>query len=114
MATPIIAFNRKGLFGIETVGTPTVTADDVTFNFESHPYANVPYNGALIVRITTAIPTGTTGTLPVYFKTGSNPRVAVTKVGGVPLTAADVPSTGYFLFFYDYRTGVVEAFSSVI
>lgn len=114
MATPIIAFNKFGIYGISNVGTPTVTATEVTLNFESHPYVRTPYNGLLLVRIATAIPTGTTGTLPVFFQTGSNPRVAATKVGGVPLTAADLPSTGYYLFFYDSNSGIFEALSAVI
>lgn len=114
MATPIIPFNRKGIYGIASVGTPTVTATEVTFNFEAHPYANIPFNGALIVRITAAIPAGTTGTLPVFFKTGNEASVAVTKTGGVPLTAADIPSTGYYWLFYDSNTKVVEVFSAVV
>lgn len=114
MATPIIPFNRFGIFGIESVGTPTVTADDITFKFQEHPYVNAPYNGVLIVRITTGSPIGGDGTLPVFFQTGNNARVAVTKVGGVPLTAADVINTGYYWFFYDSRTGVLQAFSAVI
>ena len=114
MATPIIPFNTRGIYGVESVGTPVVTATDVTFKFQGHPYVNAPYNGALIVRITTAAPDGTTGTLPVYFQTGNNPRVAVTKADGAPLTAADVLTTGYYWFFYDYRTGVLQAFNSVV
>lgn len=113
MDTPIIPFNRRGIFGISTVGTPAVTTTAVTFNFESHPYVNAPYNGILLVRITTAIPTGTTGTLPVFFMTGNNTSRAVTKVGGVPLTAADIPTTGYYLMFYDSNSGVLEMISAV-
>lgn len=113
MATPIVPFNRFGIFGIESVGTPTVTADDITFKFQDHPYVNAPFNGALIVRITTAAPAGGTGTIPVFFQTGNNPRVAVTKGDGSPLTAADVLSTGYYWFFYDSRTGVLQAFSPI-
>lgn len=110
---PIIAFNKRGTFGISSVGTPVVTATDVTFSFESHPYVNAPFNGILLVRISTAIPTGTTGTLPVFFQTGTNTRRAVTKVGGVPLTAADIPSTGYYLLFYDSNAGILEVISAV-
>ncbi len=112
MARPI-PFNRFGIFGITSVGTPAVTTTEVTFTFTDHPYVSSPYNGLLLVNVTTAIPTGTTGTLPIVFKTG-NVTKAATKVGGVPLTAADVPSTGYLLFFYDRTTGVFEALTSVI
>lgn len=114
MATPIIPFNSRGIYGIESVGTPTVTTTDLTFKFQDHPYVNVPFNGALIVRITTAAPVGGDGTLPVFFQTGNNPRVAVTKANGEPFTAADVANTGYYWFFYDSRTGVLQAFSAVV
>lgn len=114
MAAPIIPFNTRGIYGVESVGTPVVTATDITFKFQGHPYVNAPYNGALIVRITAAAPDGTTSTLPVYFQTGNNPRIAATKAGGTPLTVADIPSAGYYWFFYDYRTGVLQAFNSVV
>lgn len=114
MPTPFIPFNRFGIIGIESVGTPAVTTTDITFKFQDHPYVNAPFNGALIVRITTAAPTGGDGTLPVFFQTGNNARVAVTKADGAPLTAADVLTTGYYWFFYDYRTGVLQTFNSVV
>ncbi|MCM1079679.1 MAG: hypothetical protein NC344_10250 [Bacteroidales bacterium] len=107
-------FNRSGIWGIKSVGTPTVTADSVTFNFTSHPFLMTPYNGILIVDITAAAPTGTTGTLPVFFKTGNNARVAATKGGGVPLTSADISASGYYLFFFDRGAGTFQVFNSVV
>lgn len=114
MATPIIPFNSRGIFGIESVGTPTVTTTEITFRFQDHPYVNAPFNGALIVRITTGAPVGGDGTLPVFFQTGNNPRVAVTKADGAPLTAADVQTSGYYWLFYDSRTGVLQTFNAVV
>lgn len=113
MAQPI-PFNRRGIYGIKSVGAPTVTADDVTINFDAHPFVQAPYNGILIVDLSATAPTGTTGTLPVYFKTGNNARVAVTKAGGVALTAADIASTGYYLFFYDRASNTIQTFNSVV
>lgn len=113
MAIPI-PFNRQGIWGIASQGAPTVTATDVTFNFESHPNINTPYNGLLLVNITTAIPSGTTGTLPILFKTGNGAARAVTKTGGAPLTVADITGTGYYLFFYNYRTGVLQAVTAIV
>ena len=91
MANAIIPFNRRGIFGLSTVGTPTVTATDVTLHFDEHPFINAPYNGMLIVEITT-VPA--TSTLPVFFQAGNGAKVAVTKGGGVPLTSADIQQTG--------------------
>lgn len=106
-------FNKGGVWGIASVGTPEVTSTEVIFKFASHPFVNAPYNGELLVHITTAIPSTAVGTEPVYFQTGNEPKKAVTKKGGVALTAGDIEETGYYKFFYDYSTGVLEAISSI-
>lgn len=111
MVNVIVPFNRRGTYGISTVGTPTVTATDVTLHFDEHPFINSPYNGMLIVEITT-VPA--TSTLPVFFQAGNGAKVAVTKGGGVPLTAADIQQTGYYLLFYDRGSGVLQTFNSVV
>ena len=111
MANVIVPFNRRGTFGIKSVGTPTVTATDVTLHFDEHPFINAPYNGMLIVEITT-VPE--TSTLPVFFQAGNGAKVAVTKGGGVPLTAADIQQTGYYLIFFDRGRGVLQTFNSVV
>lgn len=109
-----IPFNKRGIFGIRSVGTPTVTTTDITFHFEEHPLVQAPYNGILIVNITTGAPIGGEGTLPVFFQTGNGAKIAVTKAGGVALTAADVQQTGYYLLFFDRGTGVLQVFNSVV
>ena len=110
MVNVIIPFNKNGTFGIKSVGTPTVTATDVTIHFDEHPFINAPYNGMLIVEIT-SVPA--TSALPVFFQAGNGAKVAVTKAGGVPLTAADIQQTGYYLLFYDRGRGVLQTFNSV-
>lgn len=111
MANVIVPFNKNGTFGIKSVGTPTVTATDVTLHFEEHPFINAPYNGMLIVEIT-SIPASSA--LPVFFQTGNGAKVAVTQAGGAPLTAADIQNTGYYLLFYDRSRGVLQTFNSVV
>ena len=111
MTNIVIPFNRRGTFGLKSVGTPTVTATDVTIHFDEHPFINAPYNGMLIVEITT-VPA--TSTLPVFFQAGNGAKVAVTKGGGVPLTAEDIQQTGYYLLFYDRGSGVLQTFNSVV
>lgn len=113
MARPI-PFNRTGIYGIKSVGTPTLTATELTYHFEPHPFVQAPYNGILIVNLTTDAPTGATGTLPVFFQTGSEPKYPVTKAGGVPLTVADVQSAGYYLLFFDRGTNILQVFNSVV
>ena len=110
MVNVIVPFNRRGTYGISTVGTPTVTATDVTLHFDEHPFINSPYNGMLIVEITT-VPA--TSTLPVFFQAGNGAKVAVTKAGGVALTAADIQQTGFYLLFFDRSRGILQTFNSV-
>lgn len=113
MARPI-PFNRTGIYGIRSVGTPTITDTEMTYHFEEHPFVQAPYNGMLIVNLTVGSPIGAEATLPVFFQTGNGPKVAVTKAGGVPLTVADVTSAGYYLLFFDRGTGVLQVFNSVV
>lgn len=112
MATPR-PFNRGGIWGIKSVGTPTVTDTDITLHFEPHPLVRAPYNGLLIVQVTTGAPIGGDGTLPVYFQTGAEPKYAVYKEGGVPLTAADILATGYLLLFFDRGENILQVIKSV-
>lgn len=109
----LIPFNRTGIVGLETMGV-SVAADSLTFTFQNHPYVNTPYNGLLLVKFT-AKPTGITGTEPIYFETQGllGSRKAVTKQGGVPLISSDISIPGYYMFFYDFNTGVVEAVGGV-
>lgn len=109
MAYPI-PFNRRGIYGIRSVGTPTVTATDLTLHFEEHPYVQAPYNGILIVNITTGAPIGGTA-VPVFFQTGNGAKVAATKGGGTPLLSTDIEDSGYYLFFFDRGTGVLQLFN---
>ena len=111
MVNVIVPFNRRGTFGLQSVGTPTVTATDVTIHFDDHPFINAPYNGMLIVEIT-SVPA--TSALPVFFQAGNGAKVAVTKGGGVALTAADIQQTGYYLIFFARGRGVLRTFNSVV
>lgn len=105
----LIPFNRTGIVGLETIGVVSET-DSLTFTFQNHPYVNTPFNGLLIIKFTAKPATAPAGTTPIYFETQGllGSRKAVTKAGGGALTAADITIPGYYMFFYDFRTGVVE------
>lgn len=102
-------FNRQGVFGLESINAK-VENNSLIYEFEAHPYVNTPFNGLLLIHLKSPSPGETTETMPVFFETiGMNgTRKAVTKEGGVPLTAKDITIPCYSLFFYDFRTGVVE------
>lgn len=110
MARPILPFNRNGIYGLETIGA-SGDATALTYEFMNHPYVNSPFNGLLLVHFTATTPTGVTATTPIFFETQGllGSRKAVNKPGGVALTAGDITSPGYYLFFYDFNKGIVEA-----
>lgn len=110
----ILPFNRFGLFGLETIGAK-VENNALVFEFENHPYVNAPFNGLLLIHFKSPAPAATTATMPVYFETSglAGSRRAVTKAGGVPMTAADITIPSYNLFFYDFSTGVLEGIAGV-
>ena len=106
----LVPFNRNGFVGLETTGAE-LSNGNLVFYFEAHPYVNTPFNGLLLIHFKAPAPTGLTSTEPVFFETRgmTGTRKAVTKKGGVPLTAQDITLPCYSLFFYDFRTGIVEA-----
>lgn len=112
--TRLIPFNRTGIVGLETIGVQ-VSGNALIYTFEAHPYVNTPFNGLLIIHFKQSAPAEASGTMPIYFETQgvSGSRKPVTKAGGQPLTASDISVPSYNLFFYDFRTGIVEAVAGV-
>lgn len=98
--------NKLGIPRIESTGV-NVTTDKVQYTFRSHTMLLAPFVGILIVRLGQPTPPNTDGTLPVVFNSGDT-DTAVTKLGGEPLKAADLPGTGVYLFFYDAYGKVLQ------
>jgi hypothetical protein len=73
----------------------------------------VPAKGLVLVNLTTEIPTGTTGTLPVRL-TMSGFTSAVTTYGGTPLTVADIAGIGMYLFYYDRVRDILQIMSGTV
>lgn len=95
-------------------GTPYLRTSSVTAGTETVDFAlgfrRIPAVGYLTVNIADAIPTGTTGTLPVRFTLNGNTR-ALTFFGGTPVTAADLTGTGIITIFYDWYNGILQLVS---
>ena len=85
-----------------TVGTDTV---DFALGFR-----RIPAVGYLTVNIADAIPTGTTGTLPVRLTLNGSTR-NLTFFGGTNVTAADLEGTGIVTIFYDWYNGILQLVS---
>ena len=84
-----------------TVGTEAV---DFALGFIRRP---LPPVGYFTIRITNAIPTGTTGTLPITLTLNGSTR-SLTNMDGTAVTAADITGTGVLLVFNDRFNGVLQ------
>ena len=91
--------------GIPYLRTNNVTVGDETVDF-ALGFRRIPPVGYLTVNIANAIPTGTTGTLPVRLTLNGNAR-NLTYFGGANVTAADLTGTGVITIFYDWYNGIL-------
>jgi hypothetical protein len=109
MINPFFFSNRRGVPKVD-VQSVTVTDTNVQFLLPNNAFRFLPDNGLVLIRIGVAIPTGTTATLPLVFSSNESTQV-ITDVGGTELTAADIPSTGVYLFFYDKSANLMQLLS---
>lgn len=104
--------NRRGSAAIGSTGV-TVNTDNVVFSFRNHAFVNANYRGTIFVNLIQAIPTGTTGTLPILFETNGKTQ-AVTKFGGAALTVADVTGTGVYQFWFERDTNTLQLMTGIV
>lgn len=109
---PFTIVNQRGSAAIVSSAV-TVTPENVVFSFPNHAFARAWYQGTIFVDLAQAIPAGTTGTLPVVFETNGVVQ-AVTKYDGEALTAADIPGTGVFQFWFDRTSNRLQIMTGVI
>lgn len=101
-----ITTNVNGVPVLRSSGV-SVSADSVDFALG---FRRIPAMGYVTVNIADAIPTGTTGTLPVRFTLNGNTR-NLTFFGGSNVTAADLAGTGVITVFYDFFSGILQLVS---
>jgi hypothetical protein len=105
-----IITNMGGIVYLSTTNTTVGTeAVDFALGFIRRP---LPPVGYFTVRITSAIPSGTTGTLPVTLTLNGTTR-QLTKIDGTAVTAAELPATGVFQVFNDRFNGILQIMSPV-
>ena len=95
--------------GIPVLRTSSVTVGTETVDF-ALGFRRIPAMGYITINIADAIPTGTTGTLPVRFTLNGNTR-NLTFFGGTNVTAADLEGTGIITVFYDFFSGKLQLVS---
>lgn len=84
------------------------TSVDLALGFRS----NFPPVGYMTINIATAIPEGTTGTLPIRLTLNNNTRELVF-FGGNAVTAADIEGTGVILVFHNAFNGGLQLVSAL-
>ena len=107
-----INVNRNGIPALRSLSV-NVTATEVQFDFNNHANIGSPFRGLLIINLAQALPTGTTGTLPIVFTSGSTNPQAVTTYDGTALTAADYKGTGIYLLWYESQTSTLQLIGTI-
>lgn len=95
-------------------GTPYLSTNGITVGEETVDFAlgfrRIPKVGEVVIRVASAIPEGTTGTLPVRFTLNGNTR-NLTFFGGMNVTAADLVGAGVIEVWYDWFNGIFQLIS---
>lgn len=99
----IVTTNVNGIPYLSTTGVQ-VSEESVDFSLG---FRRIPKLGKVAIRITSAIPEGTTGTLPVRFTLNGSTR-NLTFFGGDNVTATDLVGTGIIEAWYDFFNGVLQ------
>jgi hypothetical protein len=95
--------------GIGYLPTFNTTVSDTAVNF-ALGFRRIPPVGYLTIRITDAIPDGTTGTLPITLTLNGITR-PLTYFNGVAVTAADLVGTGVIEVFNDRFNSILQIMS---
>lgn len=107
-----INVNVNGIPAIRSLSV-NVTATEVQFDFNNHINIGKPFRGLIIINLAQAIPTGTTGTLPIVFTSGNSNPKELTTYDGVAVTAADYSGTGIYLVWYESQTSTLQLIGNI-
>ena len=108
-----INVNQSGIPALRSLSA-TVGTTDVRFDFNNHRNVGRPFRGLLVVNLAQLIPTGTTTTLPIVFTSGGGNVAEVTTFNGDPVTVADIPGTGIYLFWYESQTDSLQLLTGLL
>lgn len=97
---PFILANKNGIPRLEATSV-SINTDNVTFNFNNHPFLNNYYSGLLIFKLPSF--TAPTTAVPIIFNTNGT-TVNLTTLGGTNVTSAQINLSGIYLTYYDGNT----------
>ena len=104
-----INVNQSGIPALRSLSV-TVGTNDVRFDFNNHRNVGRPFRGLLVINLAQLVPTGTTATLP----SGGGNVASVTTYNGDPVTVADIPGTGIYLFWYESQTDSLQLLTGAL
>lgn len=81
----------------------TVGAESVTIEIPNHAFFRRNYVGSFFLNLRTAIPAGTTATLPVLIGTNGDTRPLM-ETEGTPATVANINGAGIYEIHYNKYT----------
>lgn len=100
--------------GVPYLSTTNVTVSDTTVDLALGWQRRLPPVGYFTVRVTSAIPEGTTATLPITLSLNGVTR-NLTLYNGDAVTVADlIGGTGVFLVFNDRFNNILQLMSRTI
>lgn len=103
---PFTTANKQGIPRIETSGVDVGTTA-VTYSLRNANFGR-PWNGLVAVKVSQAVPTGTTGTLPVQIN-----NQPLTGLGGNAITASDITGVGVLLCWWESAENTLQALNIV-
>lgn len=107
-----INVNVNGIPALRSLGV-SVTTTDVRFDFNNHRNVGAPFRGLIVVNLAQAIPSGTTGTLPVLFTSDGGNAQPLTTSNEDAVTAADITGTGIFLVWFENSTSTLQLLTGI-
>lgn len=81
----------------------TVGTENVTIEIPNHAFYSRDFVGSFFLNLRTAIPTGTTSTLPILIGVNGNTRPLM-ETEGVPVTVANISGAGIYEIHYNKYT----------
>lgn len=108
-----INVNQTGIPTLRSLSI-SVGTTDVRFDFNNHRNVGRPFRGLIIINLAQSIPTGTTATLPIVFTTDGGNIAELTTFNGDPITVADIPGTGIYLFWYESQTNTLQLLTGLL
>lgn len=103
---PFTTANKQGIPRIETSGVTVGTAA-VTYSLRNTTFGR-PWNGLVAIKVAQAVPTGTTGTLPVQIN-----NQPLTGLGGNAITASDITGVGVLLCWWESSENTLQVLNIV-